>query len=33
MNPATTDFLAGGQWFQLYAGEIVDNGPEPMSKV
>jgi hypothetical protein len=33
MNPTTKDFLAGGQWFQLYGGEIVDNGPEPMSRV
>ncbi|WP_411078469.1 hypothetical protein [Streptomyces sp. cmx-10-25] len=29
MNPATEDFLAGGCWFQLYAGEIIDNSPEP----
>lgn len=28
MNPATDDFLAGGCWFQLYAGEIIDNSPE-----
>lgn len=33
MNPATKDFLAGGQWFQLFAGEIIDNSPEPMSQV
>lgn len=33
MNPATKDFLAGGCWFQLYAGEIIDNSPEPMSQV
>ncbi|MFD8008153.1 hypothetical protein [Streptomyces mirabilis] len=33
MNPATKDFLAGGQWFQLYAGEIIDNSPEPMTQV
>ncbi|MFD5566579.1 hypothetical protein [Streptomyces cadmiisoli] len=33
MNPATDDFLSGGQWFQLYAGEIIDNGQEPMSQV
>jgi len=33
MNPATEQHLAGGHWFQLYAGEIIDNGPEPMSKV
>ncbi|MYU20754.1 hypothetical protein [Streptomyces sp. SID8352] len=29
MTSATRDFLAGGQWFQLYAGEIIDNSPEP----
>jgi len=29
MNPATENFLAGGCWFQLYAGEIIDNSPEP----
>lgn len=33
MNPATKELLSGGQWFQLYAGEIVDNSPEPMSQV
>jgi hypothetical protein len=33
MNPAAREFLAGGQWFQLYAGEIVDNSPEPMSHI
>lgn len=22
--------LAGGRWFQMYAGEIIDNSPEPM---
>lgn len=33
MNPATEDFLAGGHWFQLYAGEIIDNSPEPMSRI
>lgn len=33
MNPAAKKFLSGGQWFQLYAGEIVDNSPEPMSQV
>jgi hypothetical protein len=33
MNPATRDVLARGQWFQLYAGEIIDNSPEPMSQV
>ncbi|MGQ3551764.1 hypothetical protein [Streptomyces rochei] len=29
MNPTTKNFLNGGQWFQLYAGEIIDNSPEP----
>ncbi|WP_369274452.1 hypothetical protein AB5J55_35035 [Streptomyces sp. R11] len=33
MNPATEEQLAGGRWFQMYAGEIIDNSPEPMSKV
>ncbi|MEU6552039.1 hypothetical protein ABZ915_17410 [Streptomyces sp. NPDC046915] len=33
MNRATRKFLASGRWFQLYGGEIVDNGPESMSKV
>jgi hypothetical protein len=33
MNPATRDFLDGGQWFQLYGGEIIDNSPEPMSHI
>lgn len=33
MNPATKQFLDGGCWFQQYAGEIVDNSPEPMSQV
>lgn len=33
MNPATKEQLDGGQWFQLYAGEIIDNGPEPMTRV
>jgi hypothetical protein len=33
MNKATRDLLAGGQWFQLYAGEIIDNSHEPMNKV
>jgi hypothetical protein len=26
MNPASELFLAGGRWFQLYAGEIIDIG-------
>ncbi|MEH0417909.1 hypothetical protein [Streptomyces sp. B21-083] len=29
MNPVTEEHLAGGQWFQLYGGEIIDNSPEP----
>ena len=33
MNPAVRDFLARGRWFQLYAGEIIDHSPEPMSRV
>jgi hypothetical protein len=33
MNPAADDFLSGGHWFQLHDGEIIDNGPEPMSRV
>lgn len=33
MNPAIRDFLDGGQWFQLYAGEIIDNSPESMRQV
>lgn len=33
MNPVTDEFLAGGCWFQMFAGEIIDNSPEPMSQV
>lgn len=33
MNPATKTHLAGGHWFQLYAGEIIDNSPEPTSHI
>jgi hypothetical protein len=33
MNPATKQQLDAGHWFQLYAGEIIDNSPEPMSQV
>ncbi|MEW2463069.1 hypothetical protein AB0872_20495 [Microbacterium sp. NPDC047426] len=33
MNPATKKQLAGGRWFQLYGGEIIDNSPEPMRQV
>lgn len=25
--------LDGGQWFQMYAGEIIDHSPEPVIKV
>jgi len=32
MNPSTECFLAGGQWFQLYGGEIIDNSPERVSQ-
>lgn len=31
MNPATKKFLDGGQWFQMYAGEIIDMSPESMT--
>ncbi|MFD9463535.1 hypothetical protein [Streptomyces sp. NPDC060027] len=30
MNPVTRQHLDAGHWFQLYAGEIIDNSPEPM---
>ncbi|MFF3928159.1 hypothetical protein [Streptomyces hirsutus] len=33
MNEATKEHLAGGQWFQMYAGEIIDSSSEPMSQV
>lgn len=33
MNPVTKQHLDGGQWFQLFGGEIIDNSPEPMSQV
>ena len=33
MNPAVRDFLDRGRWFQLYAGEIIDHSPEPVSRV
>jgi len=33
MNPATKEFLNGGQWFQLYAGEIIDMTPDTVSRV
>lgn len=33
MDKAAHNIIAGGQWFQLYAGEIIDHSPEPMSQV
>jgi hypothetical protein len=33
MNPVTEQHLDAGHWFQLYAGEIIDNSPGPMSQV
>lgn len=33
MNPVTRQHLDGGQWFQLFDGDIIDNSPEPMSRV
>lgn len=33
MTEASKLFLAGGQWFQLYAGEIIDMTPETMTQV
>lgn len=34
INPAIVQFLSGGQWFQLFAGEIVDmTSPSNMSRV
>lgn len=33
MNAATAKFLAGGQWFQMYAGEIIDMTPEELTEV
>lgn len=33
MNPAVEEFLAGGQWFQMYAGEIIDMTPEELTEV
>lgn len=33
MNPVTKAQLDAGQWFQMYAGEIIDNSPEPMSHI
>jgi hypothetical protein len=28
VNPPIAGLLDGGRWFQLYAGEIIDNSPE-----
>lgn len=34
INPAIVEFLDGGQWFQLFGGEIVDiASPDSMSEV
>ncbi|MGW2048662.1 hypothetical protein ACWCPF_26275 [Streptomyces sp. NPDC001858] len=33
VNPPTEKILGGGRWFQLYAGEIIDNSPGPMSRI
>jgi hypothetical protein len=33
MNPAIVEFLSAGHWFQMFAGEIVDNSSEPLSQV
>jgi hypothetical protein len=33
MNPTAKEHLAGGHWFQLYEGEIIDISPEPMNQV
>lgn len=33
MNPVAKTHLDKGCWFQLFAGEIIDNSPEPMSQV
>jgi hypothetical protein len=33
INPAVQDFLDGGCWFQLYAGEIIDRTSHPMSRI
>lgn len=32
-NEAMCELLNGGCWFQLYAGEIIDQSPEPVSQV
>lgn len=31
-NEAARSLLAGGCWFQQYAGEIIDHSPEPVSQ-
>ncbi|MEU5772613.1 hypothetical protein ABZ819_04825 [Streptomyces venezuelae] len=34
INPAIVHFLAGGQWFQVFAGEIVDmSSPDTVSHI
>lgn len=33
MNPATKEQLQAGHWFQLFAGEIIDNSPEELTGV
>ncbi|MDQ0758777.1 hypothetical protein [Streptomyces canus] len=33
MNPAIEEILDGGQWFQMYAGEIIDMSPEELTEV
>lgn len=32
-NEAVRDLLAGGCWFQQFAGEIIDHSPEPAGRV
>lgn len=32
-NEAVRDLIAGGCWFQQFAGEIIDHSPEPASRV
>jgi hypothetical protein len=33
MNPAIVKFLSRGHWFQMFAGEIIDNAPTSTSQV
>jgi hypothetical protein len=33
MVEGSRQFLDGGQWFQLYAGEIIDMTPEKLTGV